>query len=157
MGNLTGMLWVLWPSSQYWLFQSKSVGSLHFFWIVFNFLRVSLVAQMVKHLPAMQETWVWSLGREDPLEKVMATHSSTLAWKIPWTEEPGRPHSPLGCKKSDTTERLHFQFPLLMFYSWQHISLLPPWLHSSAQCISGLALQGTAILTPSGATARLWA
>ena len=45
---------------------------------------------MVKHLPAMQETRVQSLGREDPLEKEMATHSSTLAWKIPWTEEPGR-------------------------------------------------------------------
>ena len=49
-----------------------------------------LVAQMVKHLPAIQETWVQSLGWEDPLEKEMATHSSTLAWKIPWTEEPGR-------------------------------------------------------------------
>ena len=51
---------------------------------------VSLVAQMVKHLPAMQETWVRSLGWEDPLEKEMATYSSTLAWKILWTEEPGR-------------------------------------------------------------------
>ena len=50
----------------------------------------SLVAQMVKHLPVMQETRVQSLGWEDPLEKEMATHSSTLAWKIPWTEEPGR-------------------------------------------------------------------
>ena len=45
---------------------------------------------MVKRLPAVQETWVRSLGWEDPLEKEMATHSSTLAWKIPWTEEPGR-------------------------------------------------------------------
>ena len=45
---------------------------------------------MVKHLPAMQETQVQSLGREDPLEKEMATHSSTLAWRIPWMEEPGR-------------------------------------------------------------------
>ena len=52
--------------------------------------RASLVAQRVKHLPAMQETWVWSLGQEDPLEKEMATHTSTLAWKIPWTEKPGR-------------------------------------------------------------------
>jgi len=50
----------------------------------------SLVAQRVKRLPAMQETWVRSLGWEDPLEKEMATHSSTLAWKIPWTKEPGR-------------------------------------------------------------------
>ena len=50
----------------------------------------SLVAQMVKRLPAMQETWVQLLGQEDPLEKEMAIHSSTLAWKIPWTEEPDR-------------------------------------------------------------------
>ena len=52
--------------------------------------RASLVAQSVKHLPKMRETRVRSLGREDPLEKEMATHSSTLAWKIPWMEEPGR-------------------------------------------------------------------
>ena len=49
----------------------------------------SLVAQMVKNLPAMQETWVQSLGQKDPLEKGMATQSSTLAWRIPWTEKPG--------------------------------------------------------------------
>ena len=47
-------------------------------------------AQLVKNLPAMRETWVWSLGREDPLEKEKATHPSILAWRIPWTEEPGR-------------------------------------------------------------------
>ena len=51
--------------------------------------QTSLVAQTVKHLPTMQETRVQSLGREDPLEKEMATHSSILAWRIPWTEEPG--------------------------------------------------------------------
>ena len=45
---------------------------------------------MVKKLPALQDTRVWSLGREDPLEEEMATHSSVLAWRIPWTEEPGR-------------------------------------------------------------------
>ena len=49
-----------------------------------------LVAQMVKNLPAMQKTWVLSLGQEDPLEKGMATHSSILAWRLPRTEEPGR-------------------------------------------------------------------
>ena len=48
------------------------------------------VAQLVKSLTAMQETWVLSLGWDDPLEKEMATHSSILAWRIPWTEEPGR-------------------------------------------------------------------
>ena len=51
---------------------------------------VSLVAQRLKRLPGMRETQVWSLGREDPLEKEMATHSSTLTWRIPWREEPGR-------------------------------------------------------------------
>ena len=50
----------------------------------------SLVAQMVKYMPTMQETWVQSLGWEDLLEKEIATHSRILAWKIPWTEEPGR-------------------------------------------------------------------
>ena len=49
----------------------------------------SLEIQTVKNLPAMQETRVWSLGREDPLKNGMATHSSILAWRIPWTEEPG--------------------------------------------------------------------
>ena len=62
----------------------------------------SLVAQLVKNSPAMQETWVRSLGWEDPLEKGMATHSSILAWRIPWTEEPGRLQS-MGCKESDMT------------------------------------------------------
>ena len=53
-------------------------------------LRASLVSQTVKNQPAMLETWVRSLGWEDPLEKEMATHSSTLAWRMPWREEPGR-------------------------------------------------------------------
>ena len=52
--------------------------------------RTYLVAQTVKHLPTVQEIRVQSLGKEDPLEKEMATHSRTVAWKIPWTEEPGR-------------------------------------------------------------------
>ena len=63
----------------------------------------SLVAQRVKRLPVVPKTWVQSLGREDPLEKEMAPYSSILAWKIPWTEEPGRLQS-MGCKESDTTE-----------------------------------------------------
>ena len=65
------------------------------------------MGQRLKRLPAMQETWVRSLGREDPLEKEMATHSSILAWRIPWMEEPGRLQSK-GCKELDTTEQLHF-------------------------------------------------
>ena len=65
------------------------------------------MAQRVKRLPAMQETQVRYLDWEDPLEKAMATHSGTLAWKIPWTEKPGSLQS-MGHKESDTTERLHF-------------------------------------------------
>ena len=56
----------------------------------------SLVAQRLKHLPATRETWVQSLGREDPMEKEMATYSSILAWKMPWMEELGR-LQPMGC------------------------------------------------------------
>ena len=61
-------------------------------------LIISLVAQMVKGLPVMWETWVGSLGREDPLDKEMATHSTVLAWKIPWMEEPGR-LQPIGLQR----------------------------------------------------------
>ena len=63
------------------------------------------MAQMVKHLPAMQETRVRFLGQEDPLEKEMAIHSSTLAWKIPWTEEPDRLQS-MGSQR--VGRRLHY-------------------------------------------------
>ena len=61
----------------------------------------SPVTQMVNNLPAMQETWVRSLGQEDPLEKEMATHSSILAWRIPWTKEPGGLQS-MGSQELDT-------------------------------------------------------
>ena len=70
-----------------------------------NVLWASLVAQMVKNPPAMRETWVQSLGREDPLEKEMATHSSILARKIPWTEEPAGLQS-MESQESDMTEQL---------------------------------------------------
>ena len=68
----------------------------------FGFTYSSLVAQRLKYLPGMRDTQVQSLDQEDPLEKEMATHSSTLAWRIPWSEEPGRLQS-MGCKESDTT------------------------------------------------------
>ena len=57
--------------------------------VMMMMIRAFLLAQMVNNLPAMQETCIWSLGWEDPLEKGMATHSNILAWRIPWTEEPG--------------------------------------------------------------------
>ena len=59
---------------------------------------------MAKNLPTMQDTWVRSLSQEDPLEKGMATHSSILAWRIPWTEDPGG-YSPWGHKELETTEQ----------------------------------------------------
>ena len=61
-----------------------------------------LVAQAIKNLPTAQETWVHSLSQEDPLEEEMATHSSVLAWRIPWTEEPGGLQS-MGSQESDMT------------------------------------------------------
>ena len=67
------------------------------------------MAQRLKCLPAMWETWVRSLGREDPLEKEKATHSSILAWRIPWMEELGGLQS-TGHKESDSTEKLHFHY-----------------------------------------------
>ena len=81
--------------------------------IYINTYMTSLVAQTVKRLPTMRETRVRYLGREEPLEKEMAIHSSTLAWKVPCTEEPGRLQS-MGSqrvsKESDTTERINFHF-----------------------------------------------
>ena len=72
--------------------------------------RASLVAQLVKNPPAMQETWVRSLGWEDPLEKKKATQSSILAWRIPWM-------SPWGRRELDTTERLSLHFTSLQMRS----------------------------------------
>ena len=71
---------------------------------------------MVKNLSAMQETWVQSLGWEDPLEKWMATHSSITAWRIPWTEEPGGLYSSWGHKELDMTEQLTHKS--IFIYRW---------------------------------------
>ena len=74
----------IWNKPQQYIFHFDYIGNyIYIYW-------VSLVTQTVKHLPAMQETQVRLLGQADPLEKEMATHSSTLAWKIPWMEEPSR-------------------------------------------------------------------
>ena len=87
----------------------------------------SLVAQMVKNLPAVQETWVQSLGREDPQEKGMATHFSILARRIPWTEEPGR-------LQSMGLQRVGPDWAISIFISWvccntmsRSISGIKPW------------------------------
>ena len=78
-----------------------------FYWmwhVVFSFAPkvTSLIAQSVKNLPALQETWVWFLGGEDPVEKEMATHPRILAWESPWTEEPGELQS-MGLQELDKT------------------------------------------------------
>ena len=83
-------LWSMWTSEipeLYFLCVCVRIFFLILHCSVVN-LQAFLVAQMVKNLPAMQETWVWSPGQEDPLEKEMATHSSILAWRIPWTKGP---------------------------------------------------------------------
>ena len=72
-------------------------------------MRCFLVAQLVKNLPTMKGILVRFLGQEDPLEKEMATHSSTLAWKIPWTEEPGKLQS-MGLLRVGHNSALHFHF-----------------------------------------------
>ena len=86
----------------------------------------SLVVQTVKRLPTMWETWVQSLGREDPLEKEMATHSSTLAWKIPWTEEPRRLQS-MGSQRARHDWVTSFHFTLLNGFRFLEI-----WASSSS-------------------------
>ena len=78
----THILKMLW-----WLFTISRINCKLILWPTQSW--ASLVAQTVKNLPAMSETWVWSLGWKDALEKGMATHSRILAWRIPWTEEPG--------------------------------------------------------------------
>ena len=94
------------------------------FWCLLEVIWASLVAQTVKRLPAMRETQVRFLGREDPLEKEMAANSITIAWKIPWTEEPDRLQS-MGRIESDTTERLTW----LQKSSWI-LAFLLPWVWS---------------------------
>ena len=91
---------------------------------LFPFGWTSLIAQTVKHLPITQETQVWPLGREDPLEKEMATHSSILAWKIPWTEECGR-LQPMGSQRvgHDLSNFTFFHFGLTVpWYTLHHIA-----------------------------------
>ena len=103
-----------------WLNLLLSVVATVAFELILVIPMASLVAQTVKHLSTMRETWVRSLGQEDSLEKEMATHSSTLAWKIPWMEELGAGYCPWGRKESGMTERLHFHF--------HGYAELPQWL-----------------------------
>ena len=100
------------PSSTLLISESAVEAAQILIWSYSYVFWLSLVAQRIKCLPTMRTNWVWSLGQEDPLEKEMATHSSTLPWNIPPTEKPGRLQ--LGRKVSDTTEQLHFHFPCVL-------------------------------------------
>ena len=103
-------------------------------WVAIPF---SLVAQMVKHLAAMRETPVRSLGQEDPLEKEMATLSSTLAWKIPWTEEPGRLQS-MGSQRvrHNWTTSLSFFFSKTKWHQFSSVAQSCPTLCDPMNCSS---------------------
>ena len=104
------------------LLKVACLGDPWFVFFFFFFLHCqgsSLVAQRVKHLPAMQETQVQSLGQEDPLEKEMATHSSTLAWKIPWTEKPGRLQS-MGSQRVGHNWITSLHFIVKPWLIWSH-------------------------------------
>ena len=90
----------VYPVSAYQNVNSKTAWAMYFLSCM---IKLVICQRKIKNLPAMQETQVWSLGREDPLEEGMATYSSILAWRIPWTEEPGRQHS---VKESDISEWL---------------------------------------------------
>ena len=96
-----------------------------------KFRGASLLAQLVKNLSAMKKTWVQFLGGEDPLEKEMVTHSSILAWRIPWTEESGRLQS-MGSQESDMTWRLNHQTTTTKVQYWFR-GLFPNMLYEEAE------------------------
>ena len=103
------------------LFSPKIVEFLKIIWqVVFWSMRTSPVAQTVKNLPAVQETLVQSLGWEDPLEEGRTTHSSILAWKIPWTEEPGGLQS-MGSQRvrQDWSDLALMQWTTYLFPKWE--------------------------------------
>ena len=80
---------LLFSDSMYFALHCETASGVYFIAYPLLFSRASHVAQVINNLPATQETWIWFLGQADPLEKGMTTHSSLLAWEIPWTEEPG--------------------------------------------------------------------
>ena len=101
------------------------------------------MAQTVKNPPAMQQTWVQSLGWEDPLKEGMATHSNMLAWRIPWIEEHGGLYSSWGRKESDTTEQLstqHSCYTCNLSKKCTVVALNPPNLMKIASWVAELFL-----------------
>ena len=114
---------------------------------IYSTIWASLVTQLVENPPALQETWIRSLGWEDPLEEGLATHSSLLAWRTPWTEEPGGLR-PMGSQEWDTTERLRTaQLYVCRYCSvvrsrlallWSHEAHWPPLSMSSPHKNTGV-------------------
>ena len=93
---------------------------------------VSLVAQMVKNPPALQETWLWSVAWEDPLEEGMATHSSILTWRMPWTEEPGGLQS-MGSQRVRHGWVTKHIYPYTHTHTHTHIRVMSPSIHIRKQ------------------------
>ena len=122
----------VWMSEENWVSSWNNLGD----WLRVHF--TYLVAQTVKRLPAMQETQLRFLGWEDPLEKEMAPYSSTLAWKIPWTEEPDRLQS-MGSQRvgHNWATSLFFHFMVLQLPEWCCVCPahppVPAWLWASSQ------------------------
>ena len=105
-------------------------------------LFISLVAQRIKRLPAMQETWVRFLGWEDPLEKEMETHTSILAWRIPWTEEPGRLQS-MGSQRVRKDWATSLSFSLFFWFCCCSVTKSSPTLFDSMDCSTPVSLSIT--------------
>ena len=122
--STVGISFHIWLNSQMWKYRCSGLTTGlkdPWIWVHLGEPGASLVAQRVQNLPAMQETWVWSLSQEDPLEKGIATYSSILAWKIPWTEELGGLNGDLRflCKVS-----CHLQIVTVLLLLFQSGSLL---------------------------------
>ena len=115
--------------------QLAELYMLHFLGYLLSLLNCSLVTQMAKNLPAMQETQVWSLGQDDPLEKGIATHSSILAWRIPQTEEPGRLQSMRLCNQVWPQYELWSQEKWPLNRSLSYDTVLQWWLRQQRICL----------------------
>ena len=111
-------------------------------WIIFH-CRASLVVQTVKYLPVMQDTQVWSLGWEETLEKGMVTHSSILAWKIPWTEEPGTLQS-MGSQRVRHTWATEQQYSIVLVH---HILPIYSSIHGHLGGFHVLAVVSNALVS----------
>ena len=129
------------PSSR-WCHPTISSSVVPFVLIHHNLLGLPWWVQTVKNLPAVRETQVWALGWEEPLEKEMATHSSILAWRIPWTKRSLVGYSPRACKESDTTKWLtHTHHNLL-------ICSIVDGLSDSSQCLAVINHAAMTVLVP---------